>query len=79
MIFRGSRPEVFGKKGVLKNFAKFTGKHLRSEASNFMKKETLEQVFSREFCEISKSTFYYRTRLVAASGFFPKSPLLSFQ
>ena len=27
-IFRGSRPEVFCKKGVLKNFAKSTGKHL---------------------------------------------------
>ena len=26
--FRGSCPEVFCKKGVLKNFAKFTGKHL---------------------------------------------------
>ena len=25
---RGSRPEVFCKKGVLRNFAKFTGKHL---------------------------------------------------
>ena len=27
-IIRSSRPEVFCKKGVLKNFAKFTGKHL---------------------------------------------------
>ena len=26
--FRSSRPEVFSKKGVLKNFAKFTEKHL---------------------------------------------------
>ena len=25
---RSSRPDVFCKKGVLKNFAKFTGKHL---------------------------------------------------
>ena len=25
---RSSRPEVFSKKGVLRNFAKFTGKHL---------------------------------------------------
>ena len=37
------------------------------EACNFTKKETLAQVFSCEFCEISKNTFYYRTRLVAAS------------
>ena len=26
-LYRGSRPEVFCKKGVLRNFAKFTGKH----------------------------------------------------
>ena len=26
--FRSSRPEVFYKKGVLRNFIKFTGKHL---------------------------------------------------
>ena len=26
---RSSRPEVFYKKGVLRNFTKFTGKHLR--------------------------------------------------
>ena len=34
---------------------------------NFIKKETLPQVFSYEFCEISKYTFFYRTPLVAAS------------
>ena len=28
-VVRSSRPEVFCKKGVLRNFAKFTGKHLR--------------------------------------------------
>ena len=28
VLQRGSRPEVFCKKGVLRNFAKFTGKHL---------------------------------------------------
>ena len=31
-------------------------------------KETLAQVFSCEFCEIYKNTFYYRTPLVTASG-----------
>ena len=40
----------------------------RLEACNFIKKETLAQVFSCEFCEIYKNTFYYRTPLVAASG-----------
>ena len=34
---------------------------------NFIKNETLAQVFSREFCKISKNTFSYRTPLVTAS------------
>ena len=33
-----------------------------------LKKETLSQVFSCEFCEIYKNAFYYITPLVAASG-----------
>ena len=41
---------------------------------NFIKKETLAQVFSCEFCEISKNTFSYRTPPVAASV-FNKNPL----
>ena len=36
-------------------------------ACKFIKKETLAQVSSCEFCEISKNTFFYRTPLVAAS------------
>ena len=40
---------------------------LQAWASNFIKKETLAQVFSCEFCEISKNTFLHRTPLVAAS------------
>ena len=34
---------------------------------NFIKKETLAQVFSSEFCEISKNNFFYRTPTIAAS------------
>ena len=34
---------------------------------NFIKKDTLVQVFSCEFCEIFRITFSYRTSLVAAS------------
>ena len=66
---RSSRPEVFCKKVVLRNFAKFTGKQLcqRPQAYIFIKKETLAQVFSCEFCKISKNTFLCRTPLVAAS------------
>ena len=36
------------------------------EAYNFIKKETLTQVFSYEFCEIFKNTCFDRTPLVAA-------------
>ena len=32
-----------------------------------VKKETLAQVFSGEFCEISKNTFFHRIPLVASS------------
>ena len=37
-------------------FAKFTGKHL-CQSLHFIKKETLAQVFSCEFCEISRKNF----------------------
>ena len=43
------------------------GFKLQASSRNFIKKETLAQVFSCEFCEISKNTFYHRTPLVAAS------------
>ena len=38
-----------------------------ASACNFIKKETLAQALSSEFCEISKNTFSYRTPQVAAS------------
>ena len=37
------------------------------QAFKFIKRETLAQAFSCEFCEISKDTFSYRTPPVAAS------------
>ena len=40
---------------------------LQALACSFIKKETLVQVFSCEFCKISKNTFSYRTPQVAAS------------
>ena len=54
------------KKGDLRNFAKFTGKHLRQSLffnkvagpCNFIKKKTVTQVFFREFYKISKTTFF---------------------
>ena len=56
-FYKSNRQEVFCKKGLLRNFAKLTGKHL-CQACNFIKTETLAQVFSCEFSEISKSTFF---------------------
>ena len=67
MFYTSSRLDVFCKKGVLRNFRKFTGKHLlcqslyfnkvADQSCNFIKIETLAHVFSYEFCEISKNTF----------------------
>ena len=37
-----------------------------SEACNFIKKKTLAQMFSCEFCEISKNAFSYRKPPVTA-------------
>ena len=86
--YRSSRPEVFCKKGVLRNFAKFTGKYLcqslffnkvtsvrpatllKRRLCNFIKKETMAQLFSCEFCEISKYDFFYRTPPMNASEIF---------
>ena len=45
----------------------FFNKVAGRQACNFVKKETLAQVFYCEFCEISKNDFFYRTPLVAAS------------
>ena len=75
LLMRSSRPQVFCEKGVLRIFSKFTRKHLcqglffnkvAGAACNFIKKEALAQVFSCEFWENSKNTFFYRTPLVAA-------------
>ena len=76
MSSRSSRQEVFCKKAVLKNFSKFTRKHLYQGL--FFNKvaglrpatllKTLAQVFSCEFWKISKNTFFYKTPPVAASG-----------
>ena len=48
---------------------------IKFQACNFIKKETLSQVFTCEFSEIFKSTFFYGTPLVAASTFNLKSLL----
>ena len=57
-----SGPEVFCTNVALRNFAKFTGKQLRQRlffknVAVFLKK-SLAQVFSWDFCKISKNTFF---------------------
>ena len=56
-LFRSSRLEVLFKKAF------------RPQACNFIKKETLAQVFSSEFYEISKNTLFYRTSPMAAFAY----------
>ena len=51
---RSSHPEVFCES-------------CRPPASSFIKKETLAQALSCEFCKISNNTFSYRTFPVAVS------------
>ena len=61
-------PEYSMKKGVLGNFTQFTGKNLCQSLffnkfaglrpATLSKKQTWAQVFSCEFCEISKKTFF---------------------
>ena len=51
---RNSRPEEFCRKSVLRNFAKFTRKHLR-------------QCFPVNFAKFLRTPFFNRTPLVAAS------------
>ena len=70
-ISRSSHLQMFLKIGDLKNFAIFTGKHLcwSLNACNLIKKETSTQVFSCEYCEIFRYSFFYkRTSAVAAFG-----------
>ena len=43
-----------------------------ADACNFIEKETLAQLFSCEFYEISKNTFFHRAPLVATSVSFKK-------
>ena len=62
-IFKSSRSQVFDKKVCVKNFVKFTGKHLcqgfflvklKQSYPQIYLKKTPAQVFSSEFCAIFK-------------------------
>ena len=74
--FKISRLEVFCKKGVLRNLAKFTRKHLcqslffNKGPDTLLKKRLWCMCFPVNFCQISKNTFSYRAPPVAASEKF---------
>ena len=51
-FYRSSHPEVFCKKGVSQKISQ------NSQDCYFIEKETLEQVFSCEFCEFFKSIIF---------------------
>ena len=71
-------PEVFYKKGVFRNFTKFTGKHQCQSLNKVVMrpatllKKRLAQVFSYEFYEISKNTFFTEYLQTIASNFTPQ-------
>ena len=66
-LYRSSHQWSSIKKVVLRNFTKFTGKQLCQSLFFDIKKEALAQVFSCEFCEISKNTFFTEHLRVIAS------------
>ena len=73
MFFRSSCLEVFCKKDVLRNFPKFTGKHLCQSLFIYMVAGQGRQLYlksdpgtavSCDFCKISNNTSSYRTPLL---------------
>ena len=70
---RNSRSEEFYKKGVLKSFAKFTGKQL-CQSLFFNKvaglRHSHSNVFSCEFCEVSQNIFFTEHPCATASVVF---------
>ena len=69
-------PEVFYRKAVLKDFAIFAGINLRWSlfliklCPQLYWKETPTQVFSCEYCEIFKSTYFEKHLRTAASAYW---------
>ena len=75
-LVRSSHSDVFCRRGVLRNIAKFTEKHLRQSLffnkvgglrpATLLKRDSGTGIFI-EFSEISKKSFFDRTPLAAAS------------
>ena len=66
---RSSRPDLFCEKGVLRNFAKFTGKHLCQSlffnkvagAANLLKKRLWHRCFPMNFAKFLRTPFLQNT------------------
>ena len=70
LIYLEAVVQRFSVKKVFLEISRNSQENTYARVCNFIKKETLAQVFSCEFCEISKNTFFYRTPLVAASVYW---------
>ena len=83
LIFRSSHRTCSIKKGVLRNFAKFTGKYLcQSLFFKKVRKETLAQLFFCKFCKTFKNTIFtehlWTATLQTYKAFLSQKLLLNF-
>ena len=72
-LYWSSRPEVFCKMVFLETPQDWQ-ENTCARVSFSIKKETLTQMLSCQFCEVSKNTFFHRRPLVAASVFNASRP-----
>ena len=76
ITFRKQPPDVFCEKKVFLKISQNSQENTCTrtsfliQACNIIKKEALAQVFSSEFCEISKNTFFIEHLCAAASKRF---------
>ena len=72
---RSSRPVVFCKKGVLRNFTKFTGKHLCQSLFfnkvSFLKKRLWHRRFPVNFAKFLRTPFLTEHFLICDPGTHP--------
>ena len=68
--FRSNHRRCYIKKAVLKNSAVFTEKHLQVFSPATFLKETPAQVFSYEYCEMFKKTYFEEYLQTVASSIY---------
>ena len=84
---RSNRPEVFSEKGVIKNFTKFTGKHLCQilfffRPATLLKKRLCHRCFPANFVKFSRTPFFIehlRWLLLEMACYYRLEMLLSFR